>query len=756
MGLVAPGGRNRTAAVRMLLLLLGLAAVLLSGCGGTAISASPSNDVFSISPAPNQIDTNCTGCNAVNAQGVAVYQFSATLSSGGAALVDWSVAGGDPSAGAGRIDADGRFSPPTFLTADRVEVLVSAALKSNPGLKATSLITVTPGFLQPLTPENLALGPSQSVSVTGVLAEAGGATDIRFVLSDTPTGTGNGLGALSAPTCQRTERIYTSCSVTYTAPASVAGTAVTYIVATAGDSPAKAEAAVLVNSAGVTSNPADHQAQLATPMMLGSSGGNNNDFDARGNRIVDCCSGTLGSLVQDGSGKQYLLSNNHVLAQSDHASVGDAIIQPGLIDNNCTPYGEGAGTLPVGALSDWLPLNSSQTNADAAIAEVASRTVDASGSILELGPRRSDGTLAPAPPGVSSSNGKGETAALALRVAKSGRTTGLTCGAVSAVDVDVSVDYFRDCAETRPYLTKTFTDQVGLSGDRFSDAGDSGALVVDADDAEPLGLYFAGGTDASGVGQGMANPAGDVLSELSAQSGGSNFTFVGGRDHAVSCLSYGDSSVAAAQARTLTDEQIDRAQRSLTLARLLVSAESGILGVATTKSADLPGEAAVLVYVDENSPAAVPSTIEGVRTVVVPTTARAVAAGAAPLSVAISDVPALPRSELDRAASIKQKVAPGLMQRNPAFFGVGVGQSLDDPREPALVIYVDRKNVPAQLPQSIEGLRTRYVVMDRLHVTRSYMSTFTPGAHCMPHRAPSPSEEFDPARSLSDHSLELR
>ena len=94
-----------------------------------------------------------------------------------------------------------------------------------------------------------------------------------------------------------------------------------------------------------------------------------------------------------------------------------------------------------------------------------------------------------------------------MRVAKSGRTTGLTCGSISAVSLDVSVDYYRDCAETKPYLTKLFTNQVAMSGDRFSDAGDSGALVVDANNAEPVGLFFAGGTDAAGVGQGVANPA---------------------------------------------------------------------------------------------------------------------------------------------------------------------------------------------------------------------------------------------------------
>ena len=59
---------------------------------------------------------------------------------------------------------------------------------------------------------------------------------------------------------------------------------------------------------------------------------------------MDCCGGTLGSLIQNSSvpPKQYLLSCNHVLARSDQAQAGaeEEIIQPGLIDNNCTPYGD--------------------------------------------------------------------------------------------------------------------------------------------------------------------------------------------------------------------------------------------------------------------------------------------------------------------------------------------------------------------------------------------------------------------------------
>jgi len=31
------------------------------------------------------------------------------------------------------------------------------------------------------------------------------------------------------------------------------------------------------------------------------------------------------------------------------------------------------------------------------------------------------------------------------------------------VNLDVSVDYFTDCAETKPYLTKVYTNQIGIN-----------------------------------------------------------------------------------------------------------------------------------------------------------------------------------------------------------------------------------------------------------------------------------------------------
>ena len=722
--------------------------IALAGCGTAKVAANSANAVFAISPGAAAMDTNCSACNGTNGRGLPVHRFAATLASGTAAPVTWSVSGGDPAAGPGRITAAGEYSPPAYLTADTAQVVVTARLLGNPRVSAAARITITPGFLQPLTPENVALGANGAVTVTAKLALAGGSSGVHFALSGTPTGTGPGQGTLSVPACQRSAKAFTSCSVTYTAPSAIAATGIAYLLAIApgsgsGDG-ARTDAQILLNTAGVASNPVGHQGQLATLMPLGSSGGNNNDYDARGNTIADCCSGTLGSLVQDNSGRQYLLSNNHVLARSDHATVGDLIVQPGLVDNNCTPSGEGPGTVPVGALTAWLPLKSPQTNADAAIAQVASRTVDANGAILELGARQPDGTLAAAPPGVASTGGKGENGALQMRVAKSGRTTGLTCGSISALSLDVSVDYYRDCAETRPYFTKTFTNQVAMSGDRFSDAGDSGSLVVDANNAEPVGLFFAGGADIAGVGHGVANPAPDVLNQLAAQTGnGASFSFVGGADHGVSCLSYGDSTVSSAQATPLNDGQIQRAQRALAAARLLINPAIGILGVSMGKSTDHPGQAAVILYVDENAGANVPTTVEGVRTLVIPTSTRAVSMGIAPLANAVSAAPVLGGAALAQALAVKRQAARGLM-KNPAFFGVGVGQSLDNPREAALVIYVDRMRIPSALPATISGLRTRYIIMDRLHVTRSYAPAVQSSRHCLPGAAENGG--FDPSR----------
>jgi hypothetical protein len=227
-----------------------------------------------------------------------------------------------------------------------------------------------------------------------------------------------------------------------------------------------------------------------------------------------------------------------------------------------------------------------------------------------------------------------------------------------------------------------------------------------------------------------------VLSELNSQLGGGPYTFVGTTDHQVSCLNYGNATATAAQAKTLSSAETSRTQQALVQARMLISSQSGILSAVMGKSSDHAGEGAVIFYVDASRNVNVPATVNGVRTIEIPTTAQAVAYGTVPQSILESQANAvLTKAVLSQAIGTKQQVAATLMRENAAFFGVGVGQSLDNPKEAALVIYVDRRNVPAQLPATIEGLRTRYVIMDRFHVTRSYLTSTPTHSHCMAHTA---------------------
>src|SRR5205809_8077891 len=102
--------------------------------------------------------------------------------------------------------------------------------------------------------------------------------------------------------------------------------------------------------------------------FFGSSGGNVNDISKS-----FCCSGTLGSLVKDSSGLQYILSNNHVLADTDQAAPAQNISQTGLVDNNCRP----ATTVGHFTVAPHL-----RTNVDTALAKLVAGTMNSGGSIL--------------------------------------------------------------------------------------------------------------------------------------------------------------------------------------------------------------------------------------------------------------------------------------------------------------------------------------------------------------------------------------
>jgi len=190
--------------------------------------------------------------------------------------------------------------------------------------------------------------------------------------------------------------------------------------------------------------------------------------------------GTFGAVVKDKHGT-YILSNNHVLADENRLPIGSAIFQPGLLD------GGNIATDQVAALTRFIMLDPTKANSvDCAIAKVTQNSV-VSPEILHIG----------APNGATA-------ATLDMNVHKFGRTTSYTVGRVVSLDTDVTVGY-----ETGDY---TFSNQiivVGRSGHSFSDAGDSGSLILQRGTNKAVALLFAGSKTHT-----IANHIGDVLTAL--------------------------------------------------------------------------------------------------------------------------------------------------------------------------------------------------------------------------------------------------
>jgi hypothetical protein len=485
----------------------------------------------------------------------------------------------------------------------------------------------------------------------------------------------------------------------YTAPASVPNPATVTVTAIAqANTAATQSASVLV----VAANP--NEAAQSIPIELGTSGGNANDSSTQGN-LIYCCGGTLGSLVQR-NGTYYILSNNHVLARSDSASIGDAIIQPGLIDANCSQ----TGTTTVGNLTQYVNLEAIGTNVDAALAQVVSGTVDTSGKILLLGGTSTGGT----PDAGAPHAGSGIPASIGEGVAKSGRSSSLTCSlpsagqGVDATELTTSVSYQKGC-NTGASFSVIYTGQISVAGGTFSAEGDSGSLIVDAATADPVALLY-GGSDTDTVG----NPVADVLSAL--QDGqGNQPTFVGSAaTHSVIGCTLLTNAVKTAPAQAVSAAQIAAAQHARDMNAPQLLSNPYIQAVGAGASIDHPGEAAVILVVDPTQPAiTIPAQLDGITTRIVRANATAphgvfdtqTAARVAPAANEFA-VNAISRTELARAEVVNKAHTSALMKL-PGVQGVGITSSADAQGEAALMIFVVRGVPRNPLPAVIDGLRTR-------------------------------------------------
>jgi hypothetical protein len=242
------------------------------------------------------------------------------------------------------------------------------------------------------------------------------------------------------------------------------------------------------------------------------------------------------------------------------------------------------------------------SNVDTAIALVVPGTVDSTGGILELG--AGGGAGAPAAGAGAPSVGE--------HVAKSGRSTGLTCSTVSSVNTTAKVDYQPSCNQGTTF-TVTFRNQIVISGGSFSASGDSGALVVDSDTAVPIGLLYAGSSTDT-----VANPINDVLHALSDPSTGDVPSVVGGAQHSVPCTSTQSASAPQAGVQPVSADAIQHAANIKLRHERDLLRQPGVLAVGLGASATESGKPVLVIYTDKNQLApSLPKTFEGLKTRIV-------------------------------------------------------------------------------------------------------------------------------------------
>lgn len=224
--------------------------------------------------------------------------------------------------------------------------------------------------------------------------------------------------------------------------------------------------------------------------------------------------GTLGVVVRDRSnGTRLILSNNHVLANSNDAQIGDPILQPGPTD------GGQVGTDTIATLERFVPIVYTSEPGSCSIAGMYASIGNWIAQILSSSHRlevvrqqdavnRFDAALArPLNDGdvLDDIIDIGPVTGVAqgmpgMAVRKTGRTTGFTTGTITTIDTSLDVSY----GDNR---IARFEGQLVAGG--MSQGGDSGSLVVDGNSNNAVGLLFAGSTSTT-----VFSPIQEVLDGL--------------------------------------------------------------------------------------------------------------------------------------------------------------------------------------------------------------------------------------------------
>lgn len=242
--------------------------------------------------------------------------------------------------------------------------------------------------------------------------------------------------------------------------------------------------------------------------------------------------GTLGAVVIDNTtGDKVILSNNHVIANSNDAVAGDPILHPAAYDDgeekvarllrwkHISMIGEEPPVVPPTPQRGWAEFVRDAGDVFLKLGNVNDRRLqlvdlqqDTSESSQKPVLNRIDAALGlPIDPSkfvrgnryVGQITGSAN-AVVGMSVRKAGRTTDYTEGTVDLLNATVDVAYGND-------KVARFAGQIIIRGNdgTFSAGGDSGSVVVDKDSQNAVGLLFAGSQAVT-----IANPIDEVLTEL--------------------------------------------------------------------------------------------------------------------------------------------------------------------------------------------------------------------------------------------------
>ncbi|TVR70457.1 MAG: hypothetical protein EA408_11180 [Marinilabiliales bacterium] len=212
---------------------------------------------------------------------------------------------------------------------------------------------------------------------------------------------------------------------------------------------------------------------------------------------VGVTAGTLGCLVRS-KGRIHLLSNNHVLANSNMAGTGDMVLQPAPLDGG-TPDND-----QIARLTRFIPIIFEQEEGRSLLANTITGIFNffarISGSATRLEARKVNARKNLVDCAIAEPFNEGEVSneilgigtiagtaggELNMEIKKSGRTTGLTTGIIEQTDATVRVNFGAG-------KTALFTDQL-IAG-AMSRGGDSGSVILNSHD-EIVGLLFAGSSN---------------------------------------------------------------------------------------------------------------------------------------------------------------------------------------------------------------------------------------------------------------------